>query len=189
MPKLVVALVPPEPYFSEIEKWQKEFQQKYGGKEVDLYPPHITLKGIGKVERNVEGIIKRAERVARATAPFEVCVDGHRFHGTNERIIGVYLNVLKGEKLYGLHSALVRELKEFEDKPRVWKEMENWNPHFAICYPDIGQEAYERAKVDPLPQGWPPKFSFLAQSFQLLYMSKDTKKHEVLEEFELGRVS
>ncbi len=206
MVKLIAAIVPEEPYFSLIRKCQIEFNQLYGGNEVLKYPVHNTLVSMGDVRNEgLKEVYMDVLETAVKTKPFKAYVDGMRFYGSNENAIGVYLNVRKTGELQQLHGALVGELREFQDMPRAHKELELYNPHISIWYPDnlkeltksgsINEDSAEmknwRNAIQYIPERkghrWPPRFSFSVNRISLLYKTEDMDEYEVLKEFLLGR--
>ncbi|VVB61243.1 RNA 2',3'-cyclic phosphodiesterase [uncultured archaeon] len=205
MVKLIAAIVPEEPYLSLIREWQLEFNRLYGGNEVLEYPVHNTLVSVGNVcdEDSLKKVYRRVFQTAAKTKPFRMHVDGARFHGSNEKAIGIYLDVKKTDELQLLHNALVSELRDLEDGSRAYKELELYSPHISVWYPDNLKELTKSAclkensaeminykdAMQHVPErkepGWPPRFSLGVGQICLLYKAEDMNNYRIFEEFVL----
>lgn len=186
MPYTIIAIVPPEAHAGYLRILQREWNCKYGAPDVLKYPPHITLKSLGEVgEKSLERVYHMVSGAAKKTEPLSISIDGIRFFGTNEDYPGIYLNVEKSKELQRLHEMLARKLREFEDKPRPHKELDNYNPHITILGKDIGRDAYEKAKKEIGELNWKPDFSFYAKKICVVEKKEGAEEYWISKEFGL----
>ncbi|PBQ32064.1 2'-5' RNA ligase [Sphingobacteriaceae bacterium] len=142
--KYFLAIVIPEPLFSEIEAIKQNLFEEHHLKGALRSPAHITLHRPfeWKEERESELIQKVSD--FKFSVPFPLQIKNFAFF--EPRVI--YADVLKNELLYQLHAELTlyakKELKLFNES----EDMRGFHPHITVAFRDLKKpKFYELQKT------------------------------------------
>jgi len=172
----VVMIIPPQPIIGELEILMKKLNSRFNAAKALFYPPHITLKSLGKIEdENFKNVmIELADKVYDIDS-FQLKMGNFRFFGSTPDYKGVYIPVERSPELLGLHNKLVKLLGKYDDgKDRSYKEMERYNPHLTLVGTDISDENLERAKKELSNVSY--NYSFPVKKVTLIRHSQETEK-------------
>ncbi|MCC6369872.1 MAG: RNA 2',3'-cyclic phosphodiesterase [Bacteroidia bacterium] len=164
--KYFIAIVIPEPIFSEIEAIKQHLRVAHGLKGALRSPAHITLHRPFEWKEEKENVL--IEKLSRFSFenPFEIELKNFDFF--EPRV--VYVNVQANENLGALHQALksfaVKELRLFNES----NDMRGFHPHITIANRDL-----KKPKFYELQKEFAEKFfsgSFKCTTFSLLKLDK-----------------
>lgn len=129
-----IALVPPEPYFSNIAKLKRLISESYGSKAALKSPPHITLQMPFRLKEAKEGLLKKLLiSFSKAINPLQINQEG--FGCFEPRVI--YINVEKSKALASLQKTLLLSLrKELKLDVSDYKNR-GFTPHLTIAFRDL----------------------------------------------------
>jgi 2'-5' RNA ligase len=147
----VLMILPPTDLSNEIKRKMLLMNLEYKSKKALRYPPHITIKSFGKTyddTRRDIGFTEKLISIAEKTEAFSINLKGLRYHGSTESMPGIYAVVENNSHLNNLHKTIFKEMKEFEDRDRSFKENENYSPHMTMVGIDIPGNEWERAKLE-----------------------------------------
>lgn len=160
--RFFVALIPPEPVFSEIEDLKHDIFMKYGCRASLRSPAHITIY------RPFVWKSAKKEKLIRffsefSFTPFECRLDGFGFFPKNKV---VFIQPQKSSHLFELH-------KSFSDyasaKLNLVVEKEHarpFHPHLTIAFRDVKRAIFE--ELEKNFSGQPYKRNFVADGLYLL---------------------
>jgi 2'-5' RNA ligase len=172
--KYFIAIVIPEPLFSEIEQVKHTLLEEHGLKGALRSPAHITLHRPFEWKEEKESELLEKLKCFRFEKDFRIELKD--FASFAPRVI--YANVKPQPLLFDLHT----ELKKFAKKElRLFNEDEDkrgFHPHVTVAFRDLKKPKFyyleEKFKSKKL------EGSFNYQGFCLLKLSK---KWEILERF------
>ncbi|MEQ9216586.1 MAG: 2'-5' RNA ligase family protein [Cyclobacteriaceae bacterium] len=135
-----VALVPPEPFFSEVQKIKHELSSNYRTKASLKSPPHITLHMPFSYPESAEDrIFSALHRVH--FGKFPIVQNG--FGAFAPRVI--YIRVESSSQLSTLHESVMKsirsELKIAKDSYRN----EGFKPHMTVAFRDLRPAMFKQA--------------------------------------------
>lgn len=141
-PRYFVALVPPEPYFTEAFVLKKEVEDRFGSKAALRSPPHITLQMPFRYKEQKEA------KIFEALASF-----GKRFHpfAINQQGFGffeprvVFINVEKSTELEQMQKEMLRHLRKALNIDSSDYKNRGFHPHMTIAFRDLKKEAFYEA--------------------------------------------
>lgn len=174
--KYFIAIVIPEPIFSEIEAVKQELYTTHGLKGALRSPAHITLHRPFEWKEEKEQELIRKISDFRFQVPFPITLENFSFF--EPRVI--YANVNPNEKLYELHGQLTsfakRELKLFNES----EDKRGFHPHITVAFRDLKKPKFYELK----PQFESKKLegNFQYTGFSLLKLEK---KWEICAQFPL----
>ncbi|MBV6639250.1 MAG: 2'-5' RNA ligase family protein [Cyclobacteriaceae bacterium] len=169
-----VALVPPEPIFTEVLKVKEELSSSYNTKAALNSPPHITLHmPFNYASKEEQRIVSALNKVR--FQPFPVIQEG--FGAFPPRVI--YVNVESSSALTALHESVTKvirlDLRIVKDTYRN----QGFKPHMTVAFRDLRpakfKEAWKTMEKVPI------SFSWEARSFFLL--KHDGHRWGLLKEF------
>ncbi|HTF21748.1 MAG TPA: 2'-5' RNA ligase family protein [Chryseolinea sp.] len=140
--KYFIALIPPEPLFSEIHQLKCHFREVYGARAALRSPPHITLHmpffwPAHKEQRLVDAL----GEFAVAKTPIDVRLDN--FSCFPPRVI--YVAVRENKEMTDLQRELHRFCRmnlnlfnaNYQDRP--------FHPHITLAFQDLRKSAFDTA--------------------------------------------
>ncbi|QSE98171.1 2'-5' RNA ligase family protein [Fulvivirga lutea] len=137
-----IALVPPEPIYSEVSELKNLLAREYGSKAGLRSPPHITLHMPfkNKVEKELD--LKRCiSDLAKNAAPFTLSLNG--FGHFSERVI--YINVDGQDELTSLFYSIADVMKKQFNVFNSDYKNRGFNPHMTIAFRDLKKHAFQKA--------------------------------------------
>ena len=155
-----VALVPPEPFFSEVQQIKQDLSATYSTKASLRSPPHITLHMPFNFSESEESRIFSALEKVRFEK-FTIVQNG--FGAFAPRVI--YVQVESSPQLSDLHKLIMKcirqELKIVKDTYRN----EGFKPHMTVAFRDLRpamfKEAWQVMKDARISSTWEARSFFL----------------------------
>ncbi|MFI5263284.1 MAG: 2'-5' RNA ligase family protein [Candidatus Kapaibacterium sp.] len=140
-----VAIIPPEPIYSEIKEFQQYMADKYRSKEALRRPSHVTLiPPFQTSEVQEEGIMNFITNFSSKQAPFELAIDGF-----GSFTVGViYAAFVENERLKKMQKELILS---FNKKFRVEGGKDTgrkFNPHMTVAFKDLSPIVFPNAKKE-----------------------------------------
>lgn len=160
--KYFIAIIPPEPVFSEIEAIKKEVSEKYNNKSALRSPPHITLHMPFEWKSEKEHVVIETLNSFHFNSVFKT--ELKNYNCFEPKVI--FIDVVKNEMLSGLQSALVNHIKTHLNVFNQANDLRGFHPHVTIAFRDLKKTAfYEMMKEYRLK---PYSAVFPVNSFHLL---------------------
>jgi 2'-5' RNA ligase len=160
--KYFIAIIPPEPLFSELETIKLDVSQRFHNKSALRSPAHITLHMPFELKAEKEGLLIRTLSEFKCPSSFHITLKD--FSCFEPKVI--FVDVLKNESLFELQKTLVYHIKS---KLNIFNQAESergFHPHVTIAFRDLKKEdfyiAYEEFKKKTFTA------SFTCNSFWLL---------------------
>ena len=142
--KYFIAIVIPEPLFSEMEAIKQNLFKEHNLKGALRSPSHITLHRPFEWKEEKENELIQKISTFKFVAPFKIEVKNFAFF--EPRVI--YADVVKNDPLYQLHNELTRfakkELKLFNES----EDLRGFHPHITLAFRDLKKpKFYELKKI------------------------------------------
>lgn len=178
--KHFLAIIPPEPVFSEAMKWKEYFRDHHNTKGALRSPAHITLHmPFFWPDRKKEVLLEKLKKFADEQMSFEIQLKDFGCFKPRVIFIGVdssdYLNQLQKKSDHFFKTELNVFSANYRDLP--------FHPHLTVAFRDLKKSEFANAwaSVEKI------KFeaSFTASSITLL--RHDGKKWTAWKNFELGK--
>lgn len=138
----MIAILPPEPIYSEVQAFKKTFADTYQSKEALKRPAHITV--VPPFEYSLTDESKLAHFMGRYLikySPFEVTLDGF---GTFEKRV-IFVQSKKDDTLKSFFKEFIKAFyKEFEVREGKNSSLP-YSPHMTIGYKDLKPDMYDLA--------------------------------------------
>ena len=164
-----IAIIPPHPLKSRIEKIKLEFSKKYKTVHALKSPPHITLHPpFSMMEDELDGICKALEAVARQEKPFEL--RAFRFNAFTPKVI--YIDFRKSQTLVALQKRLLNISVDILKQHR-------FTPHMTIAFKDLKASLFYKA----LKEYKNREIEFTFKADRLCLLKHDGKMWQTLKEF------
>lgn len=174
--KYFIAIVIPEPFFTEIESLKHELLTSHGLKGALRSPAHITLHRPFEWKEEKERLLIEKLRNFKFDSDFKI--ELQNFAWFEPRVI--YVNVQPNQHLFELHARLTsyakQELKLFNEA----EDLRGFHPHVTVAFRDL-----KKAMFYELQKGFDKKQfhgKFHYAGFSLLKLNK---KWEELHSFKL----
>lgn len=169
--KYFIAIVIPEPLFTEIEAVKQNLFNEHGLKGALRSPAHITLHRPFEWKEEKEELLIEKLRNFKFNSDFKIELQD--FAWFEPRVI--YVNVQPNEQLFELHSLLTshakQELKLFNEV----EDLRGFHPHVTIAFRDLKKPKFYELQKMFLERQF--RGSFRYAGFSLLKLEK---KWEVL---------
>lgn len=160
--KYFIAIIPPEPLFSELEKIKLDVSQRYNNKSALRSPAHITLHMPFELKAEKEELLLSALAKFSFSNPFNIELKD--FSCFEPKVI--FVDVMKSESLFELQKSLVYQVKSNLNIFNQAESERGFHPHVTIAFRDLKKEdfyiAYEEFKQKTFSA------SFNCHSFWLL---------------------
>ncbi|MBO2012506.1 2'-5' RNA ligase family protein [Hymenobacter negativus] len=131
-PRYLVALLPPEPVFSQTRALKQEVHQLTGSRNAVRLPPHITLIPPLLQSDEFEAACTTALSAFAATqASFQVGLDGFAWFGDRT----LFIHVSEAAALKQFHAALMAWCSKH--LPEVPPETRAFTPHLTLATRDL----------------------------------------------------
>jgi 2'-5' RNA ligase len=174
--KYFIAIIPPEPLFSQIESLKKEISASYNTKASLRSPAHITLHMPFEWKEDKESELIRKLRDLDFNTAFNI--ELKNFAAFSPRVL--FIDVVKNETLSALQKDLTQHMKT---RLNIFNEAESeraFHPHLTIAFRDLRKnefhKAWEKFKNETFDASFP------VDSFWLL--KHDGKRWNTLFEFQ-----
>lgn len=173
-----IAIVPPEPVYSEVLQLKQHFKERYNTKAALNSPPHITLHMPFKWKEAKENeLLEALQAFVTSQKPFEIKLNN--FSVFEPRVM--FIDVVKDENLESLQKRLKRFCKmELNLFNADYKEMA-FHPHVTLAFRDLKKPEFYKAREEFKDKKF--ETSFTVNSIALL--KHDTKEWTVLKELSL----
>lgn len=131
-PLYLLALLPPEPVFSQTWALKQEVHGLTGSRNAVRLPPHITLLPPMRQAVDFEGVcIGALAAFTAGEAPFEVALDGFAWFGDRT----LFVQVSAGAALRAFHARLLAWCAAH--LPQVCPEGRPYTPHLILATRDL----------------------------------------------------
>lgn len=174
MKKYFIAIVLPEPLFTEIEAEKQLLFEKHGLKGALRSPAHITLHRPFEWKEEKENILIEKLKAFGFYKAFNVEIKNYAVF--EPRVI--YADVLPNETLYNLHKDLTsyskKELRLFNESD----DMRGFHPHVTMAFRDLKKPKFYELMAEFKTKNISGSFEY--KGFSLLKLEK---KWEVLKTF------
>ncbi|MFY0600940.1 MAG: 2'-5' RNA ligase family protein [Cyclobacteriaceae bacterium] len=173
-----IALIPPEPLFSEASDLKKYVKEHFNSKAALRSPPHITLHMPFRLKPNKEEQLDLAlSDFASKHDCFEVIQDGFGFF--EPRV--VFINVQRSLEMSGIQKSLLSFMKRnFNTDSQNYKDR-GFTPHMTIAFRDLKKELFEEAKAYFEKK----KISFQWTASELVLLRHDGMKWNIYKKYSL----
>lgn len=139
MPKYFIALLPPEPIFSQLEALKKIAQGQFQSAGALLSPAHLTLHMPFEWPKKKELQLIQALSTISFQA-FDIRIEG--IQGFAPRVI--FAEALLSNALSQLREQIIRQMKQLQ----LFNESDNrrgFHPHYTIAFRDLKKQKYPEA--------------------------------------------
>ena len=137
-----IAIIPPEPIYSEVKEFQKHFAEKYRSKEAFRRPSHITLIQPFMISESLEADVKKfmLNFVAKQT-PFELSAEGFSSFGFHTIYAALEGNAILKKLQKDLSLSFFKKFKIIERKG----PSQRFTAHMTIGFKDLTPPMFELA--------------------------------------------
>lgn len=137
-----LAIIPPEPVFSEAQNLKNYFKEKYNSKASLNSPPHITLHMPFMLKEKKERLmIEKLTSFASNFQPFNL--ELANFSSFPPRVI--YINVTANGALVALQKDLERFCKREFQLFNANRLDQAYHPHLTLAFRDLKKEMFAKA--------------------------------------------
>jgi 2'-5' RNA ligase len=137
----MIAIIPPEPIYSEVKEFQQHFADHYRSGEALRRPAHITLINPFTLSSDEEEKLKKfVLSFTKSQTPFELAFDGFdKFSNTT-----IFVAPIKNEHLQKLHKSLSTSF--YKQFPTVERGPSyGFHPHMTIGFKDLKPDMHALA--------------------------------------------
>ena len=131
--KYFIAIVIPEPLFTEIEDVKQNLYEEHGLKGALRSPAHITLHRPFEWKEEKETILIERLTAFKFSQDFTITLQD--FAGFEPRVI--YVNVLKNESLEELHRQLKNHAQKELKLLNEINDLRGFHPHTTVAFRDL----------------------------------------------------
>jgi 2'-5' RNA ligase len=172
-----IAIIPPEPIYSEIKEFQKEIAEKFHSIEAFKRPAHITLVAPFMVSGTQEKELKKfIVNFGMKQTPFELSIDGFGSFSVHTIYAAFEENILLGKMQKDISSSFYKKFSIKRDQPNY-----RFTPHITIGFKDLTPPMFELA--------WPQyRDKLYRRKWMLKYiclLKHNFKEWEIIEHAEL----
>lgn len=160
--KYFIAIIPPEPVFSEVEKVKLEISQKYNNKSSLRSPAHITLHMPFEMKETKEEHLIQTISEFKFAPSFPIQLNG--FGCFEPKVI--FIDVQKNETLTALQNQLVFHMKSHLNIFNQYDDKRGFHPHVTIAFRDLKKQDFYLANEEYKLKSFSAEFK--ANSFFLL---------------------
>ncbi len=131
--KYFIAIIPPEPVFSEIEKVKLEISQKYNNKSSLRSPAHITLHMPFEIKESKEQDL--IQKISDFKFSDLFSLELKNYSGFEPKVI--FIDVVPNEILNSLQKELVFHVKSNLNIFNQYEDKRAYHPHVTIAFRDL----------------------------------------------------
>lgn len=160
--KYFIAIIPPEPVFSEVEKVKLEISQKYNNKSSLRSPAHITLHMPFEMKESKEQDLIQKISDFKFSSSFSV--ELKNYSGFEPKVI--FIDVIPNDTLNTLQKELVFHVKSNLNIFNQYEDKRAYHPHVTIAFRDLKKTDFYLANEEYKTKTFSAKFQ--VNSFFLL---------------------
>lgn len=138
--KYFIAIIPPEPIYSEIETIKRTVSDKYNNKSALRSPAHITLHMPFEWKSEKEELIINALDKFSFSTTFSVTLNN--YSAFEPKV--VFIDVAHNNSLIQLQSELVQHIKLQLNIFNQANDMRGFHPHITIAFRDLKKSDFYR---------------------------------------------
>jgi 2'-5' RNA ligase len=142
--KYFIAIIPPEPILSEIEKIKQEISQKYNNKSALRSPAHITLHMPFEIKTEKEELMIGKIAEFDFSIPFKLQLKN--FSCFEPKVI--FVDVVPNEILSALQKELVYHIKSNLNIFNQYDDKRAYHPHVTIAFRDLKKSDFYLANEE-----------------------------------------
>lgn len=131
--KYFIAIIPPEPVLSDIEKIKLDISQKYNNKSALRSPAHITLHMPFEMKAEKEKMLIEKISEFSFSIPFKIQLKN--FSCFEPKVI--FVDVMPNEILSALQKELVYHVKSNLNIFNQYEDKRGYHPHITIAFRDL----------------------------------------------------
>ncbi|MTI87213.1 MAG: 2'-5' RNA ligase family protein [Balneolaceae bacterium] len=137
-----IAIVPPEPVFSELQELRHHFSEKYNSSHALKSPPHVTLispfsLNDGK-EEELKSILKE---FSEGYTDIEIELENFSTFGTKV----IFVDVSKTEGLINIQQDLEKVTRSKGDIFNYNYDERSYHPHMTLAFKDLSKKNFHKA--------------------------------------------
>lgn len=160
--KYFIAIIPPEPVFSEIEKVKLDISKKYNNKSSLRSPAHITLHMPFEIKASKEEDLIHKISGFRFSPAFSVELKNYSCFEPKV----IFIDVVKNETLNALQKELVFHVKSTLNIFNQYEDKRAYHPHVTIAFRDLKKTDFYLANEEYKARSFSGEFK--VSSFFLL---------------------
>lgn len=158
-----LAIIPPEPVFSEVQQLKNYFKENYNSKASLNSPPHITLHmPFAWKNKKEKHLLERLAHFATTQHAFEISLEN--FKAFAPRVI--YLHVPDNPVLISFQKEMERFCKREFQLFNANRLDHAYHPHLTLAFRDLKKDFFVKAWDDFKTRTY--SANWLVQSFSLL---------------------
>lgn len=142
--KYFIAIIPPEPVLTAIEKIKKEISLKYNNKSALRSPAHITLHMPFEIKAEKEEMMVSKISEFDFTIPFKIQLNN--FSSFEPKVI--FIDVVPNEILSVLQKELVYHIKSNLNIFNQYADKRAYHPHITIAFRDLKKSGFYLANEE-----------------------------------------
>jgi 2'-5' RNA ligase len=138
----LIAIVPPQPLYAEIQEIKEYIGEKYKTKEALGRPPHITLIPPFNAPKSVEGEIKKfLNSFGSKQQSFDIQIDGYGefSHGT------LYMKPAESPEIMSMQKSLIKQFASVYARGKERGPSYGFHPHITVAYKDLTRPMFDAA--------------------------------------------
>ncbi len=139
--KYFLAIIPPEPLFSEVENIKKQVSISYNNKSALRSPAHITLHMPFEWNEEKEGLLIEKLNEFQFGNSFNIQLKN--FSCFEPKVL--FIDVVKNDDLSRLQSRLVEQVKLNLNIFNQANDLRAYHPHVTIAFRDLKKESFYKA--------------------------------------------
>lgn len=142
--KYFIAIIPPEPVFSEVEKVKLAISEKYNNKSSLRSPAHITLHMPFEIKLEKEEQLIQKISTFNFSASFAVQLKNYSCFEPKV----IFIDVVKNETLHALQKELVFHVKSNLNVFNQYDDKRAYHPHVTIAFRDLKKSDFYLANEE-----------------------------------------
>lgn len=142
--KYFIAILPPEPVFSEIEQIKLEISKKYNNKSALRSPAHITLHMPFEIKEKKEASLIESLEKFRFHSGFKIQLKNYSCFEPKV----IFIDVTKNELLSAFQKELVFHVKSEFNIFNQYEDKRAYHPHVTIAFRDLKKENFYLANEE-----------------------------------------
>jgi 2'-5' RNA ligase len=177
-----IALIPPEPIYSEVYALKQEMSDKYNSHRCLRNPPHITLlPPVNADEIWEKSIIVFLGDFVKSIKPFDLVLNGFEsFPNRRRKNPVIYVHNEDSPEMNELHKKLISGLHQ-SNILMAARTQSSFSPHMTIGYRDLTLEEYDKAWEEFKEREY--RGNFHVKSLFLLKFNRKESRWNIVEEF------
>lgn len=171
--KYFIAIIPPEPVFSEIEKIKLDISQKYHNKSALRSPAHITLHMPFEIKESKEANLLQTISKFKFSSAFKIELKNYSCFEPKV----IFIDVVKNETLNALQKELVFHIKSNLNIFNQYDDKRAYHPHATIAFRDLKKTDFYLANEEYKAKTFSAEFK-VSSFFLLKHNGKVWLRHK-----------